>query len=150
MAQSLSNVLLHLVFSTKNRQPLIDASIAPEVHAYLVTACKTLECVPIKVGGFTDHVHIACKLSRTVTIASLVQQLKQDSSKWIKSKGTRYASFAWQNGYGAFSIGHSQLEALKSYIANQPEHHRQLSFQDEFRKLLTRYGIEWDERYIWQ
>jgi REP element-mobilizing transposase RayT len=149
MAQSLSNVLLHLVFSTKLRQAWIDPDIERELFPYLATICKDMKCTPHKIGGADDHVHVACSLGRTKTIADLVQELKQSSSKWIKSKGPQYHEFAWQNGYGAFSVGQSQLDALRRYIANQREHHRRVSFQEEFRELLVRYEIEFDERYVW-
>ena len=149
MPQSLSNVLLHIVFSTKNREPLVDELIEPEVHAYLATVCKSIGCPAHKIGGTDDHVHIACTLSRTVPISSLVQEIKQDSSKWMKTCGEKYRSFAWQNGYGAFSIGQGQLEHLRRYIANQRAHHRRESFQDEFRAILGRYQVAYDERYVW-
>ena len=149
MAQSLSNILLHIVYSTKHRQPWLDATIEPELQKYLATACKTLECPSHAIGVADDHIHIACSLARTITVAKLVQELKQDSSKWIKTKGQRYDDFAWQNGYGAFSIGQSQLGDLRGYIANQREHHRHLTYQDEFRGLCEKYGVELDERYVW-
>ena len=124
MPQSLANVLVHLIFSTRNRSPSILPEIEEELYCYLATACRTCECSAHKIGGTSDHVHIACSLAQTVTIAALLAAVKADSSKWIKSKGSRYAHFAWQNGYGAFSIGQSQLASLKRYIANQKEHHR--------------------------
>jgi putative transposase len=146
---ALGRILLHIVFSTKNRQAWIDESIEQELFPYLATICRDLKCSSHKIGGTDDHIHIACSLSRTVTIADLVQEIKQSSSKWMKSKGERYLDFAWQNGYGAFSIGQSQLEDLCRYIANQRAHQAKESFQDEFRKLLTLYGVEFDERYVW-
>lgn len=102
-----------------------------------------------KIGGTNDHLHVACSLARVKTIAELVQEIKQDSSKWIKTKGERYRLFAWQNGYGAFSIGQGQLEHLTRYIANQREHQARQTFQEEYREILQRYEIEWDERYVW-
>lgn len=149
MPQSLSNVLLHIVFSTKNRQPWIDAEIEQELFPYLATICNELGCPAHKIGGADDHVHIACSLSRTVEISKLLATIKANSSRWIKSKGPRFEHFAWQNGYGAFSVGQSQLEPLRMYIAGQREHHRRESFQDEFRKLLAKYQVEYDERYVW-
>jgi len=149
MAQSLSNVLLHIVFSTKNRQTWIDTPIEGELFPYLSTTARELGCPTHAIGGMDDHIHIACSLSRTVTIGKLIQELKASSSKWIKTKGDRYKSFAWQNGYGAFSIGQSQLDDLRRYIANQCEHHRRESFQDELRKLLAKYQVDFDERYVW-
>ena len=149
MPQSLSNVLLHIVFSTKNRQPWIDAEIEQELFSYLATICNELGCPAHKIGGADDHVHIACSLSRTVEISKLLATIKANSSRWIKSKGPRLEHFAWQNGYGAFSVGQSQLEPLRMYIAGQREHHRRESFQDEFRKLLAKYQVEYHERYVW-
>jgi len=149
MSQSLSNVLLHLVFATKNRQAWIDPEIEQELFPYLATICKELGSPAHKIGGADDHVHIACSLARTETIAKLLSAIKANSSKWIKGKGSQYEKFAWQNGYGAFSIGQSQLDSLRTYIGNQRDHHRRESFQDEFRKLLTKYQVEYDERYVW-
>ncbi|MEX2317141.1 MAG: IS200/IS605 family transposase [Pirellulales bacterium] len=149
MAQSVSNVLLHIVFSTKNRRPWIDTDIEEELTKYIGGICRELGCPCHKIGAADDHIHIACSLSRTITISKLMEEIKTGSSKWIKTKGDRFADFAWQNGYGAFSIGQSQLNDLEHYIANQREHHRRLSFQDEFRQLLAKYEIPYDERYVW-
>jgi putative transposase len=149
MAQSLANVLVHLVFSTKNRVPLILPEIDGELHAYLATICGAHHCPAHRIGGDCDHVHIACSLSRTVALARLLEELKSSSSKWIKTKGTAYAGFAWQAGYGAFSVGQSQLAALKAYISRQREHHRKQTFQDEYRDFLRQYQVDFDERYVW-
>ncbi len=149
MSQSLSNVLLHIVFTTKNRHPWIDVEIEQELWPYIATICHELNCSAHKVGGVEDHVHIACSLSRTETIAKLLSTIKANSSKWIKGKGAQYEKFAWQNGYGEFSIGQSQLEPLRAYIGNQRDHHHQESFRDEFRKLLAKYQVGYDERYVW-
>jgi putative transposase len=149
VAQSLSNVLLHIVFSTKHRQPYIDTAIESELFTYVATVFRTLDCPTHAIGAADDHIHIACSLSPTISISKLIQEAKQASSKWIKTKGSKYADFSWQNGYGAFSIGQSQLDDLRRYIANQREHHRRISFQDEFRELLKRYDIVFDERYVW-
>ena len=119
MAQSLSNILLHIVFSTKHRQPLIDERIERELAKYLATACNTLGCPAHGIGGADDHIHIACSLGRAVAVSKLVQEIKQDSSQWMKTNGREYGEFAWQNGYGAFSIGQSQLDDLRTYIARQ-------------------------------
>jgi len=149
MPQSLSNVLLHIVFSTKGREPWIDEGIEMELFKYIAGICRNQGCPSHAIGGSDDHIHIACTLGRTITIAKLIEELKTDSSKWMKSSGRKFARFAWQNGYGAFSIGQSQLEDLRAYIANQREHHGRASFQDEFRALLAKYEIEYDERYVW-
>jgi len=149
MSQSLSNVLIHLVFSTANRTNWIDAEIQTEVHSYLAATCRSFGCPAIKIGGTENHVHILCRLSRTISISNLVVKIKTASSKWIKTKGNQYNLFAWQKGYGAFSIGESNVEALKKYIENQEKHHKQRSFQDELRSILKKYKIEYDERYLW-
>ncbi len=149
MPQSLSNVLIHLVFSTANRTDWINADIEIEVHSYLATSCRTLGCPCIKIGGTENHVHILCRLSRTITISKLVEQIKTASSKWIKTKGNQYELFAWQKGYAAFSIGESNVTALKKYIENQKEHHKHRSFKDELRVILQKYQTEYDERYLW-
>lgn len=149
MAQSLSNVLVHLVFSTKHRARLIDEAVEADLHAYLAGIAKRLDCSPHKIGGVEDHVHLACSQSRTITIADLVQELKQSTSRWIKTRGERYKAFEWQSGYGAFSVSQSHLEALRKYIASQREHHRDETFQNEFRTLLERYRVDYDERYVW-
>lgn len=149
MAQSLSNVLLHIVFSTKNRPPWINVEIEEELFKYIAGTCCNLGCPSHKIGGADDHIHIACSLSRTMSISKLLEEIKTSSSKWIKTKSNEYGEFAWQNGYGAFSIGQSQLSDLKHYIAKQREHHRRLSFQDEYRQILAKYDVEYDERYVW-
>lgn len=150
MPQSLARVLVHIVFSTKNRYPfLIDKTIRDEMHAYLGGTCNNLQCQVLAVGGVADHVHILCALSRVLSMATLVGELKRGSSKWIKTKGPMLAKFAWQNGYGAFSVSQFDMERVRRYIATQEEHHRRKTFQDEYRAVLEEYGIEIDERYIW-
>ena len=149
MAQSLSNVLLHIVFSTKNRQNWIQPDIESELYRYLAATCRSFDCPAIQIGGTKNHVHILCRMARTITISKLVEKVKTGSSKWIKTKRTDFSKFSWQNGYGAFSIGVSNLNALKKYIANQEEHHKHRSFRDEFRELLQKYQIKYDERYLW-
>jgi len=149
VSQSLANVLVHLIFSTRNRTQLILPDIEDELYAYLATACRTCKCPALKIGGTSDHVHVLCSLGRTISLADLLAAIKADSSKWIKSKGPRCAGFAWQNGYGAFSIGQSQVEDVRRYIAGQKEHHRRRPFQEEFREFLRRYEVEFDERFVW-
>jgi putative transposase len=149
MAQSLSNVLLHIVFSTKNRRSFVDEGIECDLFKYMAGICRDLKCPSHKIGGTDDHIHIACSLSRTIALSRLVEEIKTGSSKWIKSRDDRFVEFAWQNGYGAFSIGQSQLADLCRYIMNQRQHHRQLTFQEEFRAMLAKYGVPFDERYVW-
>ncbi len=138
-----------MIFSTKNRAPLIEPEIEGELYPYLASICRACDSPTHAVGGIEDHVHITLTLGRTITVAKLLAEIKGSSSKWIKTKGPQYAGFAWQNGYGAFSIGQSQLPAMKRYIANQKEHHRHRTFQEEFREFLKRYQVAYDERYVW-
>jgi REP element-mobilizing transposase RayT len=149
MPQSLSFVLVHLVFSTKDRAPSLKANIATELYPYLASVARDKDCECYRIGGVEDHVHLAVRLSRTTTVANLVEQLKTCSSKWLKSKSPILSSFAWQRGYGAFSANPSDMESLLHYIDTQEEHHRKYNFQDELRALLKKYGIEHDERYMW-
>ena len=147
MAQSLSKVLVHLILSTKHREALIGEVIRPRLHAYMVGILDNLKSPSIQTGGTSDHVHSLCTLSRTISQADLIEELKKGSSKWMKAEGV--PSFSWQAGYGAVSIGESQTETLVRYIQNQEEHHRKVTFQDEFRKFLDRYKVAYDERYVW-
>lgn len=149
MPQSLSLFIVHVVFSTKDRAPVLDPTVRPALHAYLATVVRNVDCECYRVGGVEDHVHLAIRLSRTLTIAKLIEQLKTASSKWLKTQSPSLTNFAWQRGYGAFSVGPSELEALLHYIENQEEHHRTRTFQEEYRNFLTQHGIEFDERYVW-
>jgi putative transposase len=143
--------LVHVVFSTKERRPFFrDLPVREEVHKYLGGIARERECQPIIVGGVEDDVHVLVALARTVDAATLVKELKRGSSIWIKTKGDEYGDFSWQTGYGIFSIGFSQLQEVKEYIANQEAHHRKMTFQEEFRRFLERYEIEFDERYVWE
>jgi putative transposase len=149
MPQSLSQVILHIVFSTKERRPWLDAEIRPRMHAYLATVCRDCGCQAYRVGGVADHVHIAARLARTISQADLLEKIKKTSSAWVKRQGDQYAGFFWQGGYDDFSIGWSQLEDLERCIDHQEEHHRTQTFQEEYRNLLRKYQIEFDERYVW-
>jgi putative transposase len=150
MPQSLSKILLHLVFSTKDRRPFLrDQTLRDEMHKYIGGILNGLDCPPVVVGGVEDHVHALCILSRTCTPADMVKEVKRGSSLWIKTRSPEHADFAWQNGYGIFSIGHSQIEDMRRYIAEQEQHHAKTTFQDEFRRLLERYEVRFDERYVW-
>jgi len=149
MPQSLSNVLIHLIWSTKDRRPWLLADLRTKTHAFLAGTVRQCGCEAFRVGGVADHVHLATRLSRTQSVADLVKEVKTASSKWLKSEGTKFSEFSWQQGYGAFSIGMSQKDALLQYIDEQEEHHRSQSFQDEYRQFLEKYAIEYDERYVW-
>ena len=149
MPQSLSKVYVQIVFSTKHRKNLIDDAIEDSLYAYLGGICKGLECNPIQVGGHKNHVHILCMLSRKITQMKLLEEVKKQSSKWIKTKGSAYSDFYWQNGYGIFSVNPKEIDVVINYIKSQHEHHRKKSFKDEFIAFLNNYHIEYDERYIW-
>jgi REP element-mobilizing transposase RayT len=150
MAQSLAKILLHTVFSTKERRSFLrDKSLRDELHRYLGGILGNLDCQSLIIGGVEDHVHLLFTHSRTATVADVVRELKRSSSAWVKAKASDLADFAWQAGYGVFSIGQSQVDDVRAYIAGQEEHHRKVSFQDEFRRLLGRYDIAFDERYVW-
>jgi len=149
MPQSLSLVIVHVIFSTKDRHPFIAPDTRPKLHAYLATVARNIGCEAYRVGGVADHVHLAIRLSRTVTLADLVQELKTASSKWVKTQSPGLAAFAWQRGYGCFSVGPPDLEPLRAYIDDQENHHRTRTFQEEFRMFLKKYGMEYDEAYVW-
>jgi REP element-mobilizing transposase RayT len=149
MPQSLSAVYVHLVFSTKGRRPYLRDRVGrEELHSYLGGISKTLECLPIIVGGVEDHVHLLARLGRTITQADWVKELKRVSSSWLEEQSGADASFAWQGGYACFSVSESNLAEVERYIANQESHHQRMSFQDELRALLERHQISWDERYV--
>jgi putative transposase len=150
VAQSLAKILLHVVFSTKDRQPFLrDKLLREALHRYLGGILENLDCQPLMIGGVEDHIHALFVLSRTAVTADAIKELKRSSSVWLKRRSPELASFAWQSGYGAFSIGFSQVDAVRSYIVRQEEHHRKTSFQEEYRELLSRYEIAYDERYVW-
>lgn len=149
MGQSLVKNYLHIVFSTKYRQPLITDVIENELYAYLAGICKNLNCQPIKIGGYSDHVHILSQLSKKIALMKLLEETKSHSSKWIKTKGAEFSNFYWQDGYGAFSVNPIEVDTVIGYIANQKEHHSEKTFQDEYRVFLKKYQVEYDERYVW-
>lgn len=136
-----------MIFSTKGRAPLITQDIEAELYGYLMNALKADGNIPIQIGGYDDHVHILFGQSRTVTIAKTVENIKSSSSKWMKSKRPE---FAWQLGYAVFSVDHQGTDGVVAYISSQREHHKVVSFQDEFRKLMEEHGIPIDERYVWE
>jgi REP element-mobilizing transposase RayT len=149
MGQSLVKNYVHIVFSTKYRKPIIQESVEAELHSYLGGICNNLDCQPIIVGGYYDHIHILCMLSKKIALMKLVEEVKSHSSKWIKSKGTEYSDFYWQNGYGAFSVNPAQVDRVIEYIATQKEHHSKKTFQNEYRAFLQEYLVEFEEKYVW-
>ena len=150
MPQSLAKVLIHIVFSTKHRTPwLRDRDVRKELHRYMMGTLQSLECWPSALDGVEDHVHILCQLSRKIAIMDLVEELKTASSKWIKTQVVSYHDFHWQAGYGVFSVSESKRSDVIHYIQTQEEHHKRITYQDEYRALCERHGIEIDERYVW-
>lgn len=147
MPESLSFLLIHIVFSTKDRAPLLNTDLG--IHAYMATVARNAGSECFRVGGVADHVHLAVRLTRTLTVAKLVEELKTSSSRWLKTQSPALAKFSWQRGYGAFSVGPSDLESLTGYIDDQVRHHHKATFQEEYRTFLTKYGVEFDERYVW-
>jgi putative transposase len=145
--QSLANVLVHVVFSTKHRDSALSPIIQEELHPYLVGTLNNLGCPPLQVGGVEDHVHLLFALSRTKTIAEVVEKTKTGSSKWLKAKGPK--DFSWQAGYGVFSIGPGEVDRMVAYVRGQEAHHAAITFKDEFRALLQEAGMVFDERYVW-
>ncbi len=149
MPQSLSFNLTHIIFSTKDRRPFITPEYREDLYAYLAETARVCKCECYRVGGVEDHVHLAIRLARTISVSKLVEELKSTSSKWMKTKSPALREFSWQRGYGSFSLSPKDLDSLIAYIDKQEEHHRKKTFQDEYREFLKRYGIEWDERYVW-
>ena len=149
MPQSLANIPVHFIWSTKDRQPFIKAEIEQELYRYMASIFRDYHSPAVSINGTEDHIQALAILSRTVTVAKLVEDVKKSSSKWMKTKGAYYRQFYWQNGYAALGIGESNVEAAKRYIANQKEHHRKMTFQEEYLAFLTKFNIEYDERYIW-
>ena len=149
MAQTLTRLLVHVVFSTKERRDLIAPAIEAELHAYLGGICRNRESPALVIGGTENHVHLLISLSKNMALSDLMMTLKKDSSKWIKTKGDAFRDFHWQDGYGAFSIGESQVRAATDYIRGQRERHKILSFEDELVALAERYGVLFDRRYLW-
>jgi len=151
MPQSLSSVHIHVVFSTKDRKPFLrNVEIQKEVHAYLGGISKKLNCSPVVIGGTEDHVHLLCQLARTISLADWVKEMKRVSSIWIKQREPSLDAFAWQGGYGAFSVSASAIEKTREYITSQQEHHKKQTFQDEYRAFLRKHNMEWDERFLWE
>ena len=150
MPQSLSAVYLHAVFSTKDRRRFLqDPMLRTRMHAYLGEVSRRLGCPSIIAGGTEDHIHQLIRFGRTISQADWIKEIKRTSSLWIKRCDPRLCNFAWQTGYGFFSVSPANLDALRRYIATQEDHHRKISFQDEFRVMLKDHGLEWDERYVW-
>ena len=149
MPQSLSQIYLHIVFSTKKRDPFISAKIESELYTYIGGTIKNLNALPIMISGTEDHIHILTSFPRTISVADFIKKIKTGSSHWIKDKGNEFQHFAWQDGYGVFSISPSNKQAVIDYIVNQKEHHKKQTFQGELIRFLNKYEIKYDEQYLW-
>ena len=149
MPQSLAKVYIHLIFSTKNRERTLPDDIRPDLHAYMGGTLNGLGCPPIEINTEPDHAHLLFVMTRTETLSDVVGQVKKSATDWLQARGPAFTHFRWQGGYGAFSVSQSGIEEVREYIRNQREHHRKVSFQDEFRTFLKRYEMEFDERYVW-
>ena len=149
MPQSLSNTVIHIVFSTKNRVKLIDKNIEKSLFGMIGNECNKLKCQTIIVGGHLDHIHILCKLHRPVSQSDLVKSIKSHSSIWMKQQGSKYLQFYWQDGYSVYSVSPNEVDGLIKYIKNQKKHHQKKTFKEEYLKFLKFYSVEYDERYMW-
>jgi REP element-mobilizing transposase RayT len=149
MSQSLTQLYVHLVFSTKYRKHLILPEIQTELYNYIGGILNNIECTPIQIGGITDHIHILLCLSKKITLIKMVEEVKRSSSKWLKIKHPELSEFYWQNGYGAFTVGYTQIDSVIKYIQNQQQHHSKHTYQDEYRLFLNKYKISFDEKYVW-
>ncbi len=150
MAQSLSKLYVHIIYHIKNNsQVIIRKQEKEKLYAYMGSIIKDNESIPIKINGVEDHVHILCVMSKNIALAKLVEEIKRHSSRWIKTIDPYYTQFAWQGGYGGFSVSPSLHDKTKRYIENQEEHHKKISFKEEYLLFLKEYGIEYDEKYLW-
>ena len=150
MAQTLTSLLVHIVFSTKDRQDLIDTNIEPRLYSYLGGIARKMESRLLDAGGTANHVHLLISQSKKIALATLLEELKKSSSIWIKQQDREYSKFKWQDGYGGFSAGTLQVPQIKAYLSKQKEHHHKTTFQEEFIDFLNRYEIEYKEEYLWQ
>ncbi|MGE3819051.1 MAG: IS200/IS605 family transposase [Isosphaeraceae bacterium] len=148
MASTLTHLVFHVVFSTKGRMPLIDSSLRTELDAFVGGIVRNLGGSLIAIGGMPDHTHLLVKLRAETSVAELVRVVKANSSRWVHGRHPKYQGFAWQAGYGAFSVSGSQVEVVRRYVRSQEDHHRTMSFLDEYRAFLKRHEIAFDERYL--
>jgi putative transposase len=149
MPQSLAKIYLHLIFSTKNRERIIPDDIRADLHSYMGGILNGLGCSPVEINTEPDHSHVLFVMARTETVSNVVGQLKKSSNDWFRARDKSFQDFYWQGGFGVFSVSQSSVEEVRQYIRHQRDHHKQISFQDEYRTFLKRYEIEFDERYVW-
>ena len=149
MGQSLVKNYVHIVFSTKHREPTITSTHEEELHLYITGICKNLDSHAVIVGGYNDHIHILCSLSRKLALMTLVQKIKTNSSKWMNLKPEIISKFRWQDGYGGFSVNPNEIDVVERYIQNQHKHHGKKGFKEEYLSFLKKYNLEYDEKYMW-
>src|SRR5271154_2586308 len=149
MATTFTKLLIHFIFSTKNREPLITATIESDLHAYMVGIARNLDCWTLAINGTADHLHLLISMSKKLTVVDLMENVKKSSSRWLNENARLPTKFHWQDGYAAFTIGESGVAGLTQYIQRQKEHHRKMTFKEELVRLLKKYNVEYDERYIW-
>lgn len=149
MAQTLVKLYVHIIFSTKNRADSIKPEIEEELFAYIGGISNNNKSKLVAANGTTNHLHLLLSMSKNIDLSKLVGDIKRDSSKWIKTKGVKFQNFRWQDGYGGFSVGYTQINDVKKYIANQKQHHAKVSFEDELRYFLDKYDVDYDEQYAW-
>jgi REP element-mobilizing transposase RayT len=149
MPQSLARLHIHLIFSTKNRQPVLQDTVRDSLHRYMATVLQNFGCPPVLINSVSDHVHILFELGRTVAVSDVVEEVKKTSSKWIKTQGAEFSRFSWQAGYGAFAVSQSNVATVRAYVADQQAHHRNKPFQEEYRAFLERHQVTFDEKYMW-
>ena len=149
MSQSLSKLYVHIIYHIKNSSANIRKNDKQRLNAYIGSVIKSNESIPIIINGTDDHIHVLCVMSKNIALAKLVEEIKRQSSRWIKDIDNCYKTFAWQGGYGGFSVSPSLHDKTKRYIENQEEHHKKMTFQEEYLMFLNEYGIEYDERYVW-
>ena len=150
MPQSLSKIYVHVVFGTKHRVPWLIERVRPELYAFMAGSLKLVDSQPVRIGGMPDHTHLVFRLSKTYALSKVIERVKTDSSLWIKNRGQNFEDFAWQNGYGAFSIGQSGLDSTVRYVVNQQTHHQRFSFKEEMRQIFLAHQLEYNEKYFWE
>ncbi|MCP9493551.1 MAG: IS200/IS605 family transposase [Pyrinomonadaceae bacterium MAG19_C2-C3] len=146
MAHTYTDVLIHIIFSTKDRYPFLKDELLAETHSYIGGIVRNLKGKPVRVGGVADHVHLLAWLPPTITISDAARDIKANSSRWISGQGVK--DFAWQRGYAAFSVSHSNIGQVAQYIVNQAAHHRRMTFKEEYIKFLKAHGVVYDERFV--
>lgn len=148
MAQSINKIFLHIIFHVKTTSPKILEGDAERLHEYVGQLINTTGCQSVRVGGIDDHIHAVCMLSREETVSHLVEEMKRNSSRWIKTLSPHYRTFAWQGGYAAYSVSQSVVDKVIEYVSNQKEHHQKMTFEEEYIQFLKLHNIAFDERYV--